>query len=100
MFSLFFILSLYLLRRIGEIGKHNLSCLIEGMLDSRVGNSAIPYELRDVNPKPYLSEEDQEYLYYVTCDDMALCDEVNYELHIDSEDAREKFLKLGMIELK
>jgi len=42
-----------LLRRIGEIGKHNLSCLIEGMLDSRVGNSAIPYELRDVNPKPY-----------------------------------------------
>lgn len=23
------------------------------MLDSRVGNSAIPYELRDVNPKPY-----------------------------------------------
>ena len=48
----------------------------------------------------HLSEEDQEYLYYATGDDMALCDEVNYELHIDSDDAREKFLKLGMIELK
>lgn len=48
----------------------------------------------------HLSEEDQEYLYYATGDDMALCDEVNYELNIDSDDAREKFLKLGMIELK
>jgi hypothetical protein len=47
----------------------------------------------------HLSEEDQEYLYYATGDDMALCDEVNYELNIDSDEARKKFLELGMIEL-
>ena len=47
----------------------------------------------------HLPEEDREYLYYATGDDMALCDEVNYELNISIEEARKKFLSLGMVEL-
>lgn len=46
----------------------------------------------------HLSEEDQEYLNYVT-GDMGLSDELNFELDCTVEEARERYKKLGMIEL-
>ena len=47
----------------------------------------------------YLSESEQEYLDYAVDRGMGLMDELNFELNCTIEEARQKFLKLGMIEL-